>query len=80
MNVVALRELFEWRVIDQCNDSEKLMTLEENYIRQRKPALNTRDEYWSRELTLKYKSTCAYVAFFRNLPVYEIEFDSIAKF
>ena len=55
---------FEWRVIDQCNDSLKLMTLEDIYIAQREPALNTRDEYRSRELTLKYYSTCTHVSFF----------------
>ena len=45
---------FNWRIIDQSSEPQKLMTLEAIHIRQRKPAPNTRDEYRSRELTLKY--------------------------
>ena len=45
---------FEWSVIDQCNDSQKLMTLEAIYIAEQTPAFNTRGEYRSSELTLKY--------------------------
>ena len=45
---------FNWRIIDQGSEPQKLMTLEAIHIRQPKPALKTRDEYRSRELTLKY--------------------------
>ena len=43
---------FQWK-IDQCSNQSKLMTLEALYIRTLRPAINTRDEYRSRELTLK---------------------------
>ena len=45
---------FNDRLIDQCQDSEKLMTIETLLISRCKPQLRTRDEYKSRELTLKY--------------------------
>ena len=45
---------FHYKVIDHCQDSEKVMTIEALHITRRKPQLNTRDEYKSRELTLKY--------------------------
>ena len=33
---------------------EHLLTLEALYIREIKTELNTKDEYWSRELTIKF--------------------------
>ena len=45
---------FNDRLIDQCQDSEKLMNIEALHIIRCKPQLRTRDEYKSRELTLKY--------------------------
>ena len=44
---------FEWRSIDKSNGVERLLTLEALHKSKRKPQLNTRDEYRSRELTLK---------------------------
>ena len=44
----------EWRILDACRSVEKLMIIEAIYISKLKPALNTRDEYRGRELTLKY--------------------------
>ena len=44
---------FQWKILDQCSNQSKLMTLEALYIRSLKPAINTRDEYRTRELTLK---------------------------
>ena len=43
---------FQWKILDQCNNQLKLMTLEALYIRTLKPAIDTRDEYWTQELTL----------------------------
>ena len=40
-------------VLDQCNSISKLLSLEALYINQIKPALNTKDEFRSRTLTLK---------------------------
>ena len=44
----------EWKILDACRTVEKLMIIEAIYISKLKPALNTRDECWGRELTLKY--------------------------
>ena len=44
----------EWKTLDACQTVEKLMIIEAIYISKLKPALNTRDEYRGRELTLKY--------------------------
>ena len=44
---------FLWKILDQCSNQSKLMTLEVLYIRTLKPAMNTRDENRTRELTLK---------------------------
>ena len=44
----------EWKILDACRTVEKLMIIEAIYISKLKPALNTRDEYRGRELTLKY--------------------------
>ena len=44
---------FHWKILDQCGNQPKLMTLEALYIRTLKSAINTRDEYRTRELTLK---------------------------
>jgi len=40
-------------VLDQCNSTSKLLSLEALYIDQIKPALDTKDEFRSRTLTLK---------------------------
>ena len=53
-NCCGAAKAFTWRVIDQSTDTEKLITIEALHIRQRKPKINTRDEYRGRELTLKY--------------------------
>ena len=42
-----------WEIIDRSNNQTKLLTLEAIHIRKEKPDLNTRDEFRSRELTLK---------------------------
>ena len=44
---------FQWKILDQCGNQAKLMTLEAFYIRTLKTAISTRDEYRTRELTLK---------------------------
>ena len=44
---------FQWKILDQYSKQSKVMTLEELYIRTLKPVINTRDENWTRELTLK---------------------------
>ena len=44
---------FQWKILDQCSNQSKLMTLGALYIRTLKPAINTRDEYRTRELSLK---------------------------
>ena len=46
--------VFNYKIIDQCLDSKKLMTIDTLHISRRKPQLNTREEYKSRELTLNY--------------------------
>ena len=43
----------QWKILDQCRNQSKLMKLEAIYIRALKPAINTRHEYRTRELTLK---------------------------
>ena len=44
---------FKWKILDQCGNQSMLVTLEALYIRTLKPAINTRDEYRKRQLTLK---------------------------
>ena len=44
---------FNWIIIDQASSSFKLLTLEALHIRKERPAINTRDEFRSRELTLR---------------------------
>ena len=44
---------FKWKIIDQASSRIKLLTLEALHIRKERPAINTRDEYGSRELTLR---------------------------
>ena len=46
---------FNYKIIDQCQDSEKSTTIEALHISRRKSHLNTRDEYKSRDLKLKNK-------------------------
>ena len=41
------------RILDRCLDTNKLLTLEALYISRRRPALNTREEYRQRYLTVK---------------------------
>ena len=41
------------QILDSCLDTNKLLTLEVLYIARLKPGLNQRDEYRSRELTVK---------------------------
>ena len=43
---------FNWKIIDQASSSIKLLTLEALHIKKERPAINTRDEFRSRELTL----------------------------
>ena len=47
------KTVFQWKILDQCSNQSKLMTLEALYIRTLKPAINTTDEYGTWELTLK---------------------------
>ena len=47
----------DWPIKDQCNVPQKFMTLEAIHIAQKKPLLNTRDEYRRQELALIYLST-----------------------
>ena len=42
-----------WEIIDRSNNETKLLTIEAIHIRKEKPGLNTRDEFRSKELTLK---------------------------
>ena len=44
---------FQGTIFDQCGNQSKLMTLEALYTRTPKPAINTCDEYRTRELTLR---------------------------
>ena len=43
---------FKWKRIDQASSSIKLLTLEALHIRKERAAINTHDEFRSRELTL----------------------------
>ena len=43
---------FEWKLINQASSSIKLLTLEALHIRKKGSAINTRDDFRSRELTL----------------------------
>ena len=45
---------FNYKIIDQCQDSGEIMAMKALHITRRRPQLNMRDEYKSRELTLKY--------------------------
>ena len=42
-----------WETIDRTNNQKKLLILEAIHFRRKKPGLNTRDEFRSKELTLK---------------------------
>ena len=42
------------KILDRSNSLPRLLTLEALYINQYKPKLNTKDEYRSRTLTLKF--------------------------
>ena len=44
---------FKWKIIEQASSSIKLLTLEALHIRNERPAINTRDEFSSRVLTLR---------------------------
>ena len=44
---------FKWKIIDQASSSIKRLTLEALHFRKGRPAINTRDEFRSRELTLR---------------------------
>ena len=44
---------FQWKILDQCSNQSKLVTPEALYLRTLKPAINTRDEHRTQELTLK---------------------------
>ena len=44
---------FNWKIIDQVSSSIKLPTLEALHIKKKRPAINTRDEFRSRELKLR---------------------------
>ena len=43
---------FKWKIIEQASSSIKLLTIEALHIRKERPAINMRDEFRSRELTL----------------------------
>ena len=44
---------FKWKITDQASSSIKLLTLEALHIRKERPAINTRDNFRRRELTLR---------------------------
>ena len=44
---------FPRKILDQCGNQSKLLTLEALFIRTVQPAINTREEYRTQELTLK---------------------------
>ena len=44
---------FNWKIIDQASSTIKLLTLEALHIRKERPAINTHDEFRSRELKLR---------------------------
>ena len=41
------------KILDKCQSPSKLLTFEALYIDRLAPALNQRDEFWQRHLTLK---------------------------
>ena len=45
---------FNYKIIDQYHDCEKLMIIEALHISRRKQLMNMRDEYKSRKLTQKH--------------------------
>ena len=47
------RAELKWKIIDQASSRIKLLTLETMHIRKERPAINTRDEFRSRELPLR---------------------------
>ena len=49
----ADKSAVEARILDRCLDTNKLLTLEALYISRKRPALNTREEYRQRYLTVK---------------------------
>ena len=58
MEIIAIewngdRKAFQWKILDNCGKKSKLMTLGALYIRTLKPAINTREEYQTREMTMK---------------------------
>ena len=42
---------FQWKILAKCSNQSKLMTLGALYVRTLKPAINTRDEYRTRDDT-----------------------------
>ena len=44
---------FNRKIVDQASSNFKLLTLKALHIRKERPAINTRDEFRSRELTLR---------------------------
>ena len=51
LRATVMKTAFQWKILDQCGNQSKLMTLEALFIRTLKPAIDTRDEYRTRELT-----------------------------
>ena len=47
----------DWRIIDQCNVPQKLITVPLKHIAHQNPLRNTHNEYRRQELTLKFQST-----------------------
>ena len=45
---------FNYKIIDQSQERERLLTIEALHISRRKPRLRTRYEYKNKELTLNY--------------------------
>ena len=45
------------RILDQCNDSNKLLTLEAQHISRSEPSLNSREEYRQRVLIVSYANS-----------------------
>ena len=52
-SATVIKTAFQWKILDQCINQSRLMTLEALYIRTLKSAINKHDEYRTRELTLK---------------------------
>ena len=46
-------EIMNYRILSKCTNSSKLLTMEALHIAQKKPGLNTREEYRHRELTIR---------------------------